>query len=63
MRKSQEAYAAFDEAQNDVKKRYSELLGPIGPGEIGALRKDANRVEAVPILNIYTMCTGCVGTE
>jgi hypothetical protein len=48
IRRSQEAYVAFDEAQKKMTKRYSELAGPIGPDEIAALRKDTNRIEVVP---------------
>jgi hypothetical protein len=45
---SQKAYAAFDETQKKMQKRYSELAGPIGPDEVAALRKDTNRIEVVP---------------
>jgi hypothetical protein len=58
--KSQDAYAAFDEAQNHVKEGYSEIVGHIESGEIGALRKDANRVEVVPSLNTSTRAPGVV---
>ena len=33
-----------------MKKRYSELLGPIGTNQIAGLRKDSNRIEVVPHL-------------
>jgi hypothetical protein len=50
IRQSQEAYAAFDETQKKMRKRYLELAGPIGIGEIAALRKDTDRIEVVPHL-------------
>jgi hypothetical protein len=47
-RQSQEAYVAFNEAQKKMTKRYSELAGPMGPGEIAVLREESNRMEVVP---------------
>ncbi len=52
IRQSQEAYVAFDETQKQMKKRYLELLGPIGTNQIAGLRKDSNRIEVVPHLGI-----------
>jgi hypothetical protein len=45
---SQEAYAAFNETQEKMKKRYLELAGPIGEDEIAVLRKGTDRIEVVP---------------
>jgi hypothetical protein len=45
---SRKAYAAFDETQKKMQKRYSELAGPIEQDEIAALRKDTNRIDVVP---------------
>jgi hypothetical protein len=46
--RSKIAYAAFDQIQSQIKTCYLNLAGPIGRGEIAALRKYSDRIEVVP---------------
>jgi hypothetical protein len=47
LRQSLETYTAFENLQKIIRRRCSEIAGPVGVGEIAALCKGSDRVEVV----------------
>ena len=47
LRQSREAYVVFEETQRRIRHWTVGMAGPVGPGEVAALRKDSDRIEVV----------------
>jgi hypothetical protein len=48
-RQATEAYAVFEGAQRELRKRCSDLTGPISSAEFPALSRDDDRIEVVSL--------------